>query len=174
METFPMAKRKDEAAHGEYRTKRVILEIYDAMQQAMDTGEPYQTRLDPPPADPRVAHEAGERQQALSRPHRVPGSGGIGAGHPSYFTKRSIFMTKWEYALITYSSGAMTGNRVYVWKYQGDGIVQEKGYLGKEPLLEALCKLGAEGWEAVSSATGSHAVHPGDAVMVVLKRPMTG
>ena len=23
----------------EYRTKRVILEIYDAMQQAMDTGE---------------------------------------------------------------------------------------------------------------------------------------
>ena len=58
METFPIVKRKDEAAHGEYRTKRVILEIYDAMQQAMDSGEPYQTRLDPPPADPRVAHEA--------------------------------------------------------------------------------------------------------------------
>ena len=53
METFPIVKRKDVAAHGEYRTKRVILEIYDAMQQAMDTGEPYQTRLDPPPADPR-------------------------------------------------------------------------------------------------------------------------
>ena len=52
METFPIVKRKDEAAHGEYRTKRVILEIYDAMQRAMDTGEPYQTRLDPPPADP--------------------------------------------------------------------------------------------------------------------------
>jgi hypothetical protein len=58
METFPIVKRKDEAAHGEYRTKRVILEIYDEMQRAMETGEPYQTRLDPPPADPRVAHPA--------------------------------------------------------------------------------------------------------------------
>ena len=62
METFPIVKRKDEAAHGEYRTKRVILEIYDEMQLAMDTGEPYQTRLDPPPADPRVAH--GVRESA--------------------------------------------------------------------------------------------------------------
>jgi len=60
MGTFPIVKRKDEAAHGEYRTKRVILEIYDAMQRAMDSGEPYQTRLDPPPADPRVAHAAKE------------------------------------------------------------------------------------------------------------------
>ncbi len=50
METFPIVKRKDEAQHGEYRTKRVILEIYDAMQQAIDAGQPYQTLLDPPPA----------------------------------------------------------------------------------------------------------------------------
>jgi len=33
MEMFPIVKRKDEAAHGEYRTKRVILEIYDATAQ---------------------------------------------------------------------------------------------------------------------------------------------
>lgn len=58
METFPIVKRKDEATHGEYRTKRVVLEIYDEMQQAMETGRPYQTRLDPPPADPKVAHPA--------------------------------------------------------------------------------------------------------------------
>ena len=56
METFPIVKRKDEAAHGEYRTKRVILEMYDAMQQSAVSGQPYRTRLDPPPADPRVAH----------------------------------------------------------------------------------------------------------------------
>ena len=49
---------RDEAAHGEYRTKRVILEIYDEMAWAMETGEPYRTRLDPPPADPRVGHPA--------------------------------------------------------------------------------------------------------------------
>ena len=58
METFPIVKRKDEAAHGEYRTKRVVLEVYDEMRRAMDTGKPYQTWLDPPPADPRVAHGA--------------------------------------------------------------------------------------------------------------------
>jgi len=45
------ATGKDEAAFEEYRTKRVILEIYDEMQTAMETGVPYQTRLDPPPAN---------------------------------------------------------------------------------------------------------------------------
>jgi hypothetical protein len=58
MDTFPIVRRKDEATHGDERTKRVILEIYDAMQRAMDTGTPYQTRLDLPPADARVAHPA--------------------------------------------------------------------------------------------------------------------
>jgi len=63
MDTFPIVRRKDEQRWGEYRTKRVILEVYDEMARAMRTclpdrqaGEPYQTRLDPPPADPRVAH----------------------------------------------------------------------------------------------------------------------
>jgi hypothetical protein len=57
METFPIVKRKDERQHGEYRTKRVILEIYDAMQKAVDTGQPYQTRVNPrpgPPPTPKV------------------------------------------------------------------------------------------------------------------------
>jgi len=57
METFPIVKRHDERDHGEYRIKRVILEIYDDMAQAIETGQPYQTRLDPPPADLRVAHK---------------------------------------------------------------------------------------------------------------------
>src|SRR5207248_10336866 len=56
METFPIMKRKDEKQYGEYRTKQVILEIYDKMRQAMDTGEPYQTVLQPPPADPSLVH----------------------------------------------------------------------------------------------------------------------
>src|SRR5690606_8016521 len=34
METFPIVKRKDEAKFGEYRTKRLILEIYDEMAEA--------------------------------------------------------------------------------------------------------------------------------------------
>ena len=56
MDTFPILRRKDEERYGEYRTKRVILDIYDAMQEAASTGEPYQTLLDPPPADPRCCH----------------------------------------------------------------------------------------------------------------------
>lgn len=56
METFPIVKRKDEKAFGEYRTKRVILEVYDAMAEAIKTGIAYQTIVSPPPADPSVAH----------------------------------------------------------------------------------------------------------------------
>lgn len=56
METFPIVKRKEEAEYGEYRTKRLILEIYDAIAEAIRTGERYQTRLDPPPAHPSLAH----------------------------------------------------------------------------------------------------------------------
>ena len=68
METFPIVKRKDEAAHGGYRTKRVILEIYDEMARAMETGTPYQTRLDPPPGDPHVAHPWDEKFLGPYRP----------------------------------------------------------------------------------------------------------
>ena len=62
METFPIVKRKDEKLYGEYRTKRVILEIYDEMWRAMETGEVYRTRLVLRPADATVAHE--EREKA--------------------------------------------------------------------------------------------------------------
>jgi hypothetical protein len=58
METFPIVKRKDEAAHGEYRTKRVILEIYDHMARAAETDQPYQTLVDPPPAELNLAASA--------------------------------------------------------------------------------------------------------------------
>jgi hypothetical protein len=56
-ELFSGVKGMDVKAHGEYRTKRVILEIYAAMAEASHTGKPYQTCLDPPPADARIAHE---------------------------------------------------------------------------------------------------------------------
>lgn len=52
MDTFPIVRRNDENRFSEYRTKRVILEIYDAMQESIRTGRPYVTRLDPPPGPP--------------------------------------------------------------------------------------------------------------------------
>lgn len=51
METFPIVKKKDLKAHGSYRTKDTILEIYDAMAKATETGEPYRTVVDPPPGE---------------------------------------------------------------------------------------------------------------------------
>lgn len=75
METFPIVKRKDEAAHGEYRTKSVIVDMYEAMADLPtmlvpapkeDYGDitvpdvsQWVTPLDPPPADPSAAHGTG-------------------------------------------------------------------------------------------------------------------
>jgi hypothetical protein len=71
LETFPIVKRKDEEAHGEYLTKRIILEMYDQMAALptmnvpapKDDGEyvvpdvaQWQTWLTPEPASPLVAH----------------------------------------------------------------------------------------------------------------------
>jgi len=70
MDTFPIVRRRDEEKfRGDYRTKRVILEIYDNLAESIRTGQPYQTRLDPPPADPRVSHAP----RPLERP-AVPAS----------------------------------------------------------------------------------------------------
>jgi hypothetical protein len=73
MDTFPIVRRKDEEKYnGDYRTKRVILEIYDAMQDAIRTGQPYQTRLDPPPGPPPTGlpdRKPGEPQPANWPPH---------------------------------------------------------------------------------------------------------
>ena len=51
MSTFPIVQRKDIAAHGTYRTRDRILEIYDGMASGG-----WQSSLDPPVADPRAAH----------------------------------------------------------------------------------------------------------------------
>ncbi|MFE7194587.1 Eco57I restriction-modification methylase domain-containing protein [Kitasatospora sp. NPDC057541] len=58
MDAFPTVKKRDEAAHGgAYRTKDLILDIYDRMEEARETGDEYRTVLDPPPGKgPR--HEA--------------------------------------------------------------------------------------------------------------------
>lgn len=49
MDTFRILRERDEAAYGHYRTKDAILQIYDAMQHAIATGQPYETFLNPVP-----------------------------------------------------------------------------------------------------------------------------
>ncbi len=49
METFPIARRKDLAKFGSYRTKDTILTFYDRMVAAKAAGIPYETTITPPP-----------------------------------------------------------------------------------------------------------------------------
>jgi hypothetical protein len=57
LDTFTTVRGRDEKIHLHYRTKRVILEIYEAMADIAGTGFPYQTRLSPPPAAVNVTHQ---------------------------------------------------------------------------------------------------------------------
>ena len=56
MDTFPIIRKADEKAHGEYRTKFAILGIYDVMADSTQTGKAYRTPLDPLPAAPGASH----------------------------------------------------------------------------------------------------------------------
>lgn len=49
METFPIVKQHDLAAHGTYRTKDLIFGAYDRMVTADAAGVPYETGIVPPP-----------------------------------------------------------------------------------------------------------------------------
>jgi hypothetical protein len=57
MGTFPIVKRKDEEKfNGDYRTKRTILEIYDALAEVQCENRAYVTQLNPAPASILVTH----------------------------------------------------------------------------------------------------------------------
>ncbi len=50
MDTFPVIKKREETEYnGEYRTKELILRIYDALAEATASGIPFRTQLDPQP-----------------------------------------------------------------------------------------------------------------------------
>jgi len=100
MDTFRIVRERDEAAHGAYRTKDTILEIYDEMARvsaenaaAVAAGRQatarYQTRLNPPPGPPCDAqgnfipvaqwdranwppHIHQPRETVVARPEEVP------------------------------------------------------------------------------------------------------
>ena len=55
METFPIVKKKDIAAHGVYRTKERIIALYDQLQLCLTTNTPFVSALTPPPGPPTNA-----------------------------------------------------------------------------------------------------------------------
>ena len=48
LDTFPVLQGSEEREHGEYRTKRVVLETYDTLATATAKGLPYDSPLGPP------------------------------------------------------------------------------------------------------------------------------
>lgn len=54
LDTFPIVKRKDIATHGEYKTKRMILEYYDTMRQSIRAGRPYHGKVDLAPINVNI------------------------------------------------------------------------------------------------------------------------
>src|SRR5262249_47743362 len=48
LDTFPVLERAEKREHGEYRTKRVVLSIYDALAAATESRQPYVSPLGPP------------------------------------------------------------------------------------------------------------------------------
>ena len=75
LDTFPIVRRKDEAAHGTYRTRDTILALYDSFTSAMQpNGEPFVSPLKPSPATFGAAHHWSWRDLPLELPasHREP------------------------------------------------------------------------------------------------------
>lgn len=58
LDSFTVLCKYEEREHGEFRTKRIVLEIYDKIAAAKKEGRPYTTPLNPPPADQRCCHVA--------------------------------------------------------------------------------------------------------------------
>lgn len=76
LSSFPIVNRKDVAHYGEERTRRPILERYDALAEATATRKPYQTILDPPPAHRSHPHSEPTRPDwAISPPSNAMTAG---------------------------------------------------------------------------------------------------
>jgi N-6 DNA Methylase len=73
LDSFAVLRKYEERDHGEFRTKRIVLEIYDEMAIAKQTGRAYQTRLNPVPADPSCCHPARAAPIRLSVPALTDG-----------------------------------------------------------------------------------------------------
>ena len=48
LDTFPVLQQSEVRTHGEYQTKRVVLDTYDALAAAAAKGRPYESPLGPP------------------------------------------------------------------------------------------------------------------------------
>jgi hypothetical protein len=56
LDSFTVLRKYEERDHQEFRTKRLVLEVYEAIAKAKQFGVAYQTPLAPQPGDPSLCH----------------------------------------------------------------------------------------------------------------------
>lgn len=66
--TFPKVRDYDQKQHGEFRTERTIVGIFDDMAAAARSGTTYQSRLSPPPSDESLTHDRPARGTVILLP----------------------------------------------------------------------------------------------------------
>ncbi len=64
LDSFPVLRKYEERDFGEFRTRRLVLDFYDRMAAATESGIPYETPIDPPPGhgprhEPQPSAEGG-------------------------------------------------------------------------------------------------------------------
>jgi predicted RNA methylase len=57
LDSFGLVSDRDLTEFGEYRTKRIILDIFDRMQNARDSGGNFESSLDPGPGSDEMRHQ---------------------------------------------------------------------------------------------------------------------
>ncbi|KUM25645.1 hypothetical protein AU467_25350 [Mesorhizobium loti] len=63
IESFTVLRKYEEKEYGEFRTKRIVLDIYGEMEAAKQANGSYRSRLDPAAADLSCCHEIGPTRQ---------------------------------------------------------------------------------------------------------------
>jgi hypothetical protein len=56
IDSFSVLRKYEEQEHGEFRTRRLVLEVYDGFTHSAESGNVYNTPLSPPLADPSLCH----------------------------------------------------------------------------------------------------------------------
>jgi hypothetical protein len=62
LDTFPIVRRKDETTFGSYRTKEVILQVFDVISEAATKRMAFRTTILPPPGDLACCHTSAAQQ----------------------------------------------------------------------------------------------------------------
>lgn len=65
LDTFTVLKNRELRDLGRYETAERILAAYDTMAAAIASRQPFTTKLDPPPADPRLTHDDSTQRPAM-------------------------------------------------------------------------------------------------------------